>query len=125
MRYLLGETADQKRRKAEIGMAGPALAWGGIELDDLDALQQISLELIVRADESDLLIAEQGFVLHGIEVCDGPDADSFRTRLDGSVQEVPIYLDNLPRNCSFLCRLRSEAFGQVRPRQSNSLILGE
>jgi len=48
MRYRLGENADQKRRKAEIGMAGPALAWGGIELDDLDALQQTSLEHIVE-----------------------------------------------------------------------------
>ena len=81
--------------------------------------------IIVRADESDLVIAEQGFVLDGIEVCDGPHADSFRTRLDGGVEEVPIYWDNLPRNCSFLCRLRSEAFGQLRPPAICHLILGE
>jgi hypothetical protein len=120
MRYPLGENADQKRRKAEIGMAGQPLALGGIELDDLDALQQINLELIVRADESDLVIAEQGFVLDGIEVCDGRNADSFHTRLVAGIEG-----DNLPRNRGFLCRLRSEAFDQLQPPAICHLILGE
>ena len=51
MRYWLGEYADQEQRKAEIGMAGLPLAWEGIELDDLDVLQQINQSSFERMNQ--------------------------------------------------------------------------